>query len=43
MSHGRSQTVEHGEGRGQDASPPKFLQKRFDERKAAIRATRQRE
>ena len=26
MSHGRSQTVKHGEGRGQDASPPKFLQ-----------------
>jgi hypothetical protein len=37
MSHGRSQTVEHGEGRRQDASPPQIVQEGFDQREATIR------
>ena len=43
MSHGRSQAVEHGEGRGQDASPPQLVQKGLDQREATIRAACQRD
>ena len=43
MPHGRSQAVEHRQGWCQNAPPPKFLQKRPDQRESAIRATRERE